>query len=113
MGVLILTFHIFMCNYKYKAKNKYLKIKEKFWALLSNHAQAVLRPQQAAVNIFLIIKEPPLWGKKNSKEQKSVSGKEKGSEELDINLAKWSSERNYDIVHFFPLFSQIQSSNSD
>lgn len=102
-----------MYNYKYKAKNYIIFFKKarKLWTSLSNHSQTVLRPQQAAVNIPLIIKEP-LWVKENYKDQKSVSRKEKGSEELDIDLAKWSSERKYYTVNFFPLFSQIQSSNS-
>lgn len=55
----------------------------------------------------LIIKKL-LWAKgKHSKGQKSVCGKEKGSEELDIDLAKWSNVRKYYIVNFFPLFSQV------
>lgn len=52
----------------------------------------MLRPPQIAINLPHIIKEP-LWVKKNYKEQKSVHEKEKGNEQEDIDLAKWSSER--------------------
>lgn len=52
--------------------------------MLSNHEN----PQKEAVNSSFIINKPPLIKWKNYKEQKSVHGKEKGSEELDIDLAK-------------------------
>lgn len=65
------------------------------------------RPPEGSSKEEVLIIKKLLWAKWKHSQGRNLCGKEKGSEELDIDLAKWSNVRKYYIVNFFPLFSQV------